>query len=111
MNDFPVWVASIEEIIGEKSNGLLSFNYGDVDRIKDWFDLWFLLSNRHAEKQAWSFQSLPLLAYSCAMVICFHLFVIGYEEPTLQRTFPGTYPEYLRRVPRWIPRPPRGQSA
>lgn len=50
MPDFPVWVASIEEIIGEKSNGLLSFSYGDVDRIKDSFDLWFLLSNRHADK-------------------------------------------------------------
>jgi hypothetical protein len=46
---FPVWVASIEEIIGEKSNGLLSFAHGDVDRIKDAFDLWFLLSNGHAK--------------------------------------------------------------
>ncbi len=33
-----------------------------------------------------------------------NLFVIGYEEPTLLRRFGGTYDEYTRRVPRWIPR-------
>jgi hypothetical protein len=50
MDDFPVWVACIEEIVGEKSGGLLAFTYGDVDRIKDAFDLWFLLTNGHAAR-------------------------------------------------------------
>jgi hypothetical protein len=34
--------------------------------------------------EAWPFLSLPLLAYAGAMAVCFHLFVTGYEEPTLQ---------------------------
>ena len=33
-----------------------------------------------------------------------HLFVIGYEEPTLRRRFDESYEEYRRNVPRWIPR-------
>lgn len=33
--------------------------------------------------EAWLFLSLPLLKYAVAMAVCFHLFVIGYEEPTL----------------------------
>lgn len=56
---------------------------------------------------AWLFLSLPLLAYAGAMAVCFHLFVIGYEEPTLRRRFGSTYLEYQRKVPRWIPHPPR----
>src|SRR5215813_3341896 len=59
--------------------------------------------------EAWLFMSLPLLAYACAMAIFFHLFVIGYEERTLNRRFGSTYLEYRRTVPRWIPRPPVGQ--
>ncbi len=57
--------------------------------------------------EAWLFLSLPLLVYAGAMAICFHLFVIGYEEPTLRRSFGETYVEYLRTVPRWVPRLPR----
>lgn len=57
--------------------------------------------------EAWLFLSLPLLLYSVAMVIFFHLFVISYEEPTLRRNFGETYVEYLHTVPRWIPRPPQ----
>jgi protein-S-isoprenylcysteine O-methyltransferase Ste14 len=41
------------------------------------------------------------------MMVVSHLFVIGYEEPTLRRRFGETYNEFLRTVPRWIPRPPR----
>jgi protein-S-isoprenylcysteine O-methyltransferase Ste14 len=51
--------------------------------------------------------SLPLLAYAGAMAVLFHLFVTGYEEPTLRRHFGRTYLEYQRMVPRWIPRRPR----
>ncbi len=57
--------------------------------------------------EAWLFLSLSLLAYAGAMTILFHLFVIGYEEPTLRRAFGETYAEYCQTVPRWIPRPPR----
>lgn len=34
----------------------------------------------------------------------FHLFVVLYEEPTLRRKFGAEYEQYLREVPRWIPR-------
>jgi protein-S-isoprenylcysteine O-methyltransferase Ste14 len=57
--------------------------------------------------QAWLFMSLALVAYAGVMALCFHLFVIGYEEPTLRRRFGSAYLEYRRTVPRWIPRPPR----
>jgi protein-S-isoprenylcysteine O-methyltransferase Ste14 len=57
--------------------------------------------------EAWLFLSLALLAYAGAMAVVFHLFVIGYEEPTLRRRFGSAYLEYQRMVPRWIPRRPR----
>lgn len=55
----------------------------------------------------------PLLfAYAGAILAGFHVFVVAYEEPTLRRRFGPSYEEYLARVPRWIPRPPRAaQSA
>ncbi|HZD71681.1 MAG TPA: methyltransferase [Actinomycetes bacterium] len=36
---------------------------------------------------AWLFLSLPLLLYTAAMAISFHLFVVGCEERTLHRRF------------------------
>ena len=57
--------------------------------------------------EAWLFMSLPVLAYAGAMAVFFHLFVTGYEERKLSRRFGASYLEYRRRVPRWIPRPPR----
>lgn len=53
------------------------------------------------------FHSLPLLKYAVAMAVCFHLFVIGYEEPTLHRKFGDTYLEFKQVVARWFPRRPR----
>ena len=38
-----------------------------------------------------------------AMLAVF-LFVIGYEEPTLQKKFGANYEEYCRNVHRWRPR-------
>jgi protein-S-isoprenylcysteine O-methyltransferase Ste14 len=58
--------------------------------------------------QAWLFGSLALLVYAGAMALACHLFVAGYEEPSLRRQFGSTYLEYRRTVPRWIPRRPRG---
>jgi len=57
--------------------------------------------------EAWLFMSLPVLAYAGAMAVFFHLFVTGYEERKLGRRFGDSYLDYRRRVPRWIPRPPR----
>ena len=62
--------------------------------------------------EAWLFLSLQLLVYAGAMAMFFHLFVIGYEEPTLRRRFGTTYNEYRQVVPRWVPgRPLRGGGA
>ncbi len=55
--------------------------------------------------EAWLFLSVSLIEYAGAMAIALHLFVIGYEEPTLSRAFGAAYAEYRRTVPRWIPRP------
>jgi protein-S-isoprenylcysteine O-methyltransferase Ste14 len=57
--------------------------------------------------EAWLFTSLPLLAYAGAMAVCFHLFVLGYEERVLRRRFGRGYAEYQSTVGRWIPRAPR----
>ncbi len=56
--------------------------------------------------EAWLFLSPELLAYAGVMACLFHLFVTGYEEPTLRRRFGTTYADYRHDVPRWIPRPP-----
>ncbi len=57
--------------------------------------------------EAWLFLSPALLAYALAAAAVFHLFVVGYEEPTLARRFGKTYASYRRSVPRWVARPPR----
>lgn len=51
----------------------------------------------------WS-PSLPLIVAPFLFFIAAHLFVIGYEEPTLKKKFGAVYEEYCKRVPRWIPR-------
>ncbi|MGH7272913.1 MAG: methyltransferase family protein, partial [Nitrospiria bacterium] len=50
------------------------------------------------------FGSATLLAYAAILWLGFHLFVIYYEEPTLKKKFGKTYEEYIRVVPRWIPK-------
>ena len=49
------------------------------------------------------YESLSLLSYAGIFLIVCHLFVIGYEEPTLRRTFGDEYEEYCRKVGRWWP--------
>jgi protein-S-isoprenylcysteine O-methyltransferase Ste14 len=56
--------------------------------------------------QAWLLGSLAVLAYAGAMAVCFHLFVIGYEERALGRRFGPAYLEYRHTVRRWVLRPP-----
>jgi protein-S-isoprenylcysteine O-methyltransferase Ste14 len=47
---------------------------------------------------------LALLGYGALVGLAFHLFVLGYEEPTLRRSFGGQYDAYCANVPRWLPR-------
>jgi protein-S-isoprenylcysteine O-methyltransferase Ste14 len=51
--------------------------------------------------------SVPVLLYALGMALVFHAFVVGYEEPTLRRTFGADYERYCHDVPRWLPRVPR----
>lgn len=50
------------------------------------------------------FKYLWLLVYLAVVFLLFHLFVTLYEEPTLKRKFGASYENYLKKVPRWIPR-------
>jgi protein-S-isoprenylcysteine O-methyltransferase Ste14 len=53
------------------------------------------------------FESLPVAIYAVAWWLVAHLFVVFYEEPTLQRLFGAEYDAYRAAVPRWLPRVPR----
>jgi protein-S-isoprenylcysteine O-methyltransferase Ste14 len=48
-----------------------------------------------------------LLGYGLVLWLGFHLFVVGYEEPRLRRTFGEDYERFCANVPRWIPRATR----
>ena len=54
----------------------------------------------------WSlyFGSWQLALYLGVVAIVFHLRVIVYEEPRLNRQFGPDWDQYRARVPRWIPR-------
>jgi protein-S-isoprenylcysteine O-methyltransferase Ste14 len=54
--------------------------------------------------QALLFGEVRLIGYGALVWLAFHLFVIGYEEPTLRRAFGAGYERYRASVPRWIPR-------
>jgi protein-S-isoprenylcysteine O-methyltransferase Ste14 len=54
--------------------------------------------------QALLFGSVRLLEYAVLPWLAAHLFVVGYEEPTLRRSFGAEYEAYRADVPRWIPR-------
>jgi protein-S-isoprenylcysteine O-methyltransferase Ste14 len=47
---------------------------------------------------------VKVLAYALLVWLVVHLFVIGYEEPTLRRSFGEEYEAFRANVPRWIPR-------
>lgn len=49
------------------------------------------------------YESWALLAYCAAFAIVTHLFVVGYEEPSLRTTFGAAYDSYCERVQRWWP--------
>jgi protein-S-isoprenylcysteine O-methyltransferase Ste14 len=50
------------------------------------------------------YESLPLWGYAGLFFLATHVFVVGYEEPTLRRTFGQEYEAYSRQVRRWWPR-------
>jgi protein-S-isoprenylcysteine O-methyltransferase Ste14 len=54
--------------------------------------------------QGLRYQSLRVGEYGLFLFVCFHLFVVLYEERALRSRFNGDYEEFCRRVPRWIPR-------
>lgn len=54
--------------------------------------------------QALLFGDWRLLIYGGLFWLACHLFVLAYEEPTLQQTFGKEYETYRANVPRWIPR-------
>ena len=58
--------------------------------------------------QAAVYRSRGILWYAAIVSIGFHLRVVIYEEPRLRELFGRTFIDYCARVPRWIPRPPRG---
>jgi protein-S-isoprenylcysteine O-methyltransferase Ste14 len=53
--------------------------------------------------------SWALLWYCVGFALITHLLVVGYEEPTLRRTFGDAYDRYSQRVHRWWPTPERGE--
>jgi protein-S-isoprenylcysteine O-methyltransferase Ste14 len=48
--------------------------------------------------------SLPFLVAIAAVLFIVHLMVVLYEEPVLRRKFGSEYEDYLRSVPRWLPK-------
>jgi len=50
------------------------------------------------------FGEVRVLEYGMAVWLAFHLFVLGYEEPTLRRSFGEEYRTFCAHVPRWLPR-------
>ncbi len=50
------------------------------------------------------FGNVYVLRYGMLVWLGFHLFVMGYEEPTLRRSFGAEYEAFRANVPRWIPR-------
>ena len=51
--------------------------------------------------QAWFFGSTSLLEYAGFVLVAFHVFVVVYEEPTLEAQFQESYRAYRHAVPRW----------
>lgn len=46
--------------------------------------------------------SSALLIYGLVLAVGFHLRVVGYEEPWLQKRFAESWEELVRVVPRWL---------
>jgi protein-S-isoprenylcysteine O-methyltransferase Ste14 len=51
-----------------------------------------------------------LIVYGVLLWLFFHVWVVAYEEPTLEQTFGSEYEAFRANVPRWIPRMRAWQS-
>lgn len=49
------------------------------------------------------YESTLFFAYVALFSVASHVFVVFYEEPTLQRTFGSEYSAYRSRARRWLP--------
>jgi protein-S-isoprenylcysteine O-methyltransferase Ste14 len=54
--------------------------------------------------QALLLWQVVLVPYAAVVALAFVLFVLGYEQPSLQRQFGAQYEAYRRAVPGWWPR-------
>ena len=50
------------------------------------------------------FEAAALVVYALAVALCFHLFIVLYEERRLRGEFGAEYEDYCARVRRWLPR-------
>jgi protein-S-isoprenylcysteine O-methyltransferase Ste14 len=50
------------------------------------------------------FESPAVLLWGAGLAVCFHLFVVLVEEPSLVRRFGAEYDRYRAHVRRWLPR-------
>ena len=50
------------------------------------------------------YQSGTVFLQAIAMWVLFHVYVVYFEEPVLKKRFGQEYADYLRVVPRWLPR-------
>ena len=48
------------------------------------------------------YQSVAVATYGLAIALCFHTFVLLYEEPTLRKQFGSEYEQYCAEVSRWL---------
>ena len=53
---------------------------------------------------ALALRSISIVCLGLAFLLAAHLFVVFYEEPSLERRFGSSYAEYKSRVRRWIPK-------
>lgn len=56
--------------------------------------------------EAWTFGSPALATYAVGFFLVANLFIRVHEEPALRRRFGASYADYVREVPRWVPRRP-----
>jgi protein-S-isoprenylcysteine O-methyltransferase Ste14 len=54
--------------------------------------------------EALLFRSSSMLVEWAIVLLLFQLFVLGYEEPRMARSYPAEYALYRSQVPRWLPR-------
>ena len=54
--------------------------------------------------QSLFFGDVRVCAYGLFCWIAMHIFVVVYEEPTLQKSFGAEYSAFRQHVPRWLPR-------